>query len=247
MFAATEETRGTPVLPPVGLVTAPGSAKLKGGVLLKGFSGAAAHPEVAAAVQAAAKTLEASGHTIVGETDWPTPQPFQDDFLASWSLGAAQDMAGVEKLAGRKPDETLAEPFALAMAANAAKMTPADIEGVQQRLVAAATAYDDWIKGFDVVLSPVFTSPPSPLGFLRGDVPFEELRQRLLHEVGYTLIHNVSGAPAISLPLGQSQDGLPIGVQVSSAYGGERTLLELAYEFETSMPWSARRAVVWAG
>jgi amidase len=133
------------------------------------------------------------------------------------------------------------------MAANAAKMTPADIEGVQQRLVAAATAYDEWIKGFNVVLSPVFTSPPSPLGFLRGDVPFEELRQRLLHEVGYTLIHNVSGAPAISLPLGQSQDGLPIGVQVSSAYGGERALLELAYEFEASMPWSARRAVVWAG
>jgi amidase len=247
MFAATEETRATPVLPPVGLVTAPGSAKLKVGVLLKGFSGAVAHPEVAAAVQAAAKTLEASGHAIVGETDWPTPQSFQDDFLAFWSLGAAQDMAGVEKLAGRKPDETLAEPFALAMAANAAKMTPADIEGVQQRLVAAATAYDEWIKGFNVVLSPVFTSPPSPLGFLRGDVPFEELRQRLLHEVGYTLIHNVSGAPAISLPLGQSQDGLPIGVQVSSAHGGERTLLELAYEFEASMPWSERRAVVWAG
>ena len=118
---------------------------------------------------------------------------------------------------------------------------------MQKRLIEATAAYDAWIAGFDVVISPVFTSPPSPLGYLRGDVPFDELRQRLLHEVGYTLIHNVSGAPAVSLPLGWSSAGLPIGVQVSAAPGAERTLLEIAYELEAAQPWIAKRPPVWTG
>src|SRR5690606_26482960 len=214
-FAATETPVAGAAYPPVGMVSAPGTAKLKVGVLTSGFGGVPAHAEVAAAVHATAKLLESAGHTLVGETTWPTAPTFQDDFLAFWSLGAAQDVQAVAELAGRPADETMVEPFTLAMAANAAQMTPADIENVQKRLVEATAAYNAWIAGFDVVLSPVFTSPPSPLGFLRGDVPFEDLRQRLLDEVGYTLIHNVAGTPAISLPLGWSSTGLPIGVQVS--------------------------------
>jgi len=113
--------------------------------------------------------------------------------------------------------------------------------------LAAATAYDEWIKGFDVVISPVFTSPPSPLGYLRGDVPFDTLRERLLHEVGYTLIHNISGAPAISLPMGWTTGGLPVGIQFSAANGAEKVLLELAYELEAAQPWIGKRPKVWAG
>jgi amidase len=79
----------------------------------------------------------------------------------------------------------------LRMAQNAGSMTDADIGATIQRLMAASMAYDEWMKGFDVVLSPVLSSPPSPLGYLRGDVPFDTLRERLLQQVGYTLIHNV--------------------------------------------------------
>ena len=126
-------------------------------------------------------------------------------------------------------------------------MKPADIEGVQKRLLQAAADYDKWIAGFDVVISPVFSGPPSPLGFLRGDVPFDTLRERLLTQVGYTLIHNVAGSPAISLPLGWSSNGLPVGVMVSAAKGQERILLELAYELEAAQPWKDKRPAVWAG
>jgi amidase len=246
-FAATEATGGAAVYPPVGLVTAPGKARLKVGVLTKGFAGFEPETEVAGIVQATAKLLEGMGHTITGPTSWPTAPTFGDDFLAFWSLGAAQDVAAAEKALGKKADETMVEPFTLAMAGNAATLKPADIEAIQQRLLAAAQAYDAWIKGFDVVISPVFTSPPSPLGYLRGDVPFDELRERLLHEVGYTLIHNVSGAPAISLPLGWTISGLPVGVQFSAAAGAEKTLLELAYEIEAAQPWIGKRPKVWAG
>ena len=216
-------------------------------MLSTGFGGAEPEAEVAGILQATAKLLEAQGHTITGSTKWPTAPTFGDDFLAYWSLGAAQDVAGVEKLLGKKADETMVEPFTLRMAANATTLKPADIEALQTRLLAAATAYDEWIKGFDVVISPVFTSPPSPLGFLRGDVPFDTLRERLLHEVGYTLIHNISGAPAMSLPLGWTTGGLPVGIQFSAANGAEKLLLELAYEIEAAQPWIGKKPKVWAG
>jgi amidase len=246
-FAACEASAPAAVFAPVGLVTGPSKTRLKVGVLTKGFAGFEPEAEVGGIVQATAKLLEAQGHTIVGTTNWPTAPTFGDDFLAFWSLGAAQDVAGVEKLLGKKADETMVEPFTLSMAANAAKLKPADIEAIQQRLLAAATAYDEWIKGFDIVISPVFTSPPSPLGYLRGDVPFDTLRERLLHEVGYTLIHNISGAPAMSLPMGWTTDGLPVGVQFSAANGAEKMLLEIAYEMEAAQPWIGRKPKVWAG
>jgi len=214
-------------------------------VLTKGFAGFEADPEVAAAVNATAKTLEGLGHTVTGTTTWPTPATFMDDFLAFWSLGALQDITEGSKAVGRAPDDTLFEPFSLRMAENGAKMTPAEIQAVQGRLIAAANAYNTWIKDFDIVISPVFKSKPSPLGYLRGDVPFDTLRERLIEQVGYTLIHNVSGAPGMSLPLGWSSDGLPIGVQVSGALGSEKTLIEIAYELEAATPWIGKRPGVW--
>jgi amidase len=77
-------------------------------------------------------------------------------------------------------------------------------------------------------------------------VPFDTLRERLLQQVGYTLIHNVAGAPAISLPLGWTSGGLPVGVQVSAAKGQERVLLELAFELEAAQPWIGKKPGVWA-
>ncbi|OYX45073.1 MAG: hypothetical protein B7Y90_18955 [Alphaproteobacteria bacterium 32-64-14] len=245
MTAATEATGTAAVYPPIGLVTGPGARRLKIGVLTKGFAGFEADLEVAAAVNATAKTLEGLGHTVTGTTTWPTPATFMDDFLAFWSLGALQDITEGSKAVGRAPDDTLFEPFSLRMAENGAKMTPAEIQAVQGRLIAAANAYNTWIKDFDIVISPVFKSKPSPLGYLRGDVPFDTLRERLIEQVGYTLIHNVSGAPGMSLPLGWSSDGLPIGVQVSGALGSEKTLIEIAYELEAATPWVGKRPGVW--
>ena len=196
-------------------------------------------------MNATAKTLEGLGHIITGTTTWPTSPTFTDDFLAFWSLGALQDVTAGSKAVGRAPDDTLFEPFSLRMAENGAKMTPVEIQAVSGRLIAAAAAYDAWIKGFDIVISPLFKSPPSPLGYLRGDVPFDTLRQRLTEQVGYTLIHNISGAPAISLPLGWSSGGLPIGIQFSGAMGSEKMLLEIAYELEAATPWIGKRPGVW--
>jgi amidase len=68
-------------------------------------------------------------------------------------------------------------------------------------------------------------------------VPFDELLRRLQEHVGYTPLANALGNAAISLPMGRSHRGDPIGVQVSAPWGEERRLLELAFELEAAKPW----------
>jgi hypothetical protein len=87
------------------------------------------------------------------------------------------------------------------------------------------------------VLSPVLAHVTPPLGHLSPSVPFDELLDRLRGYVTYTPLHNAAGAPAISLPIALSEQGLPIGVQLSGAYGDERTLLEVAYALEAAAGW----------
>jgi amidase len=89
----------------------------------------------------------------------------------------------------------------------------------------------------DVVLSPVLAHTTPEIGYLSPHQPFDQLFDRLLHYVAFTPYNNVSGGPAISLPMGRSTGGLPVGVQLAARYGDERKLLELAYEIEEARPW----------
>ena len=79
------------------------------------------------------------------------------------------------------------------------------------------------------------TTPP--IGHLAPTLDFEELFSRLQTYVGFTPFNNAAGSPAISLPLGATSTGLPIGVHFSADLGDERTLLELAYELEEARPF----------
>ena len=72
------------------------------------------------------------------------------------------------------------------------------------------------------------------------------LIERLTGYVGYTTLHNVAGAPAMSVPLHWTPDGLPVGVQFAARAGQERTLFQLAYELERARPWAGRHPPLWA-
>ena len=86
-------------------------------------------------------------------------------------------------------------------------------------------------------MNPTVAMPPPELGFIGPEVEFDTALERLKWFSPFTPVQNVSGTPAISLPLGRSADGLPIGIQFASAMGAERTLLELALELEEAAPW----------
>jgi amidase len=102
-----------------------------------------------------------------------------------------------------------------------------------------------WADGHDVLVTPTIPEPPVPLGEIAPDAPdpFEVLL-RLGALTTFTVPWNVTGQPAISLPLHWNDDGLPIGVQLIAAYGREDVLIRLASQLEAARPWAARRPPV---
>ena len=169
------------------------------------------------------------------------------DFLAIWASGAAELVDAVAQSIGRQPDETLLEPFTLAMAELVHQMPAGGLEQSVARLTADGQAYDRWLQQYDVILSPVLGKPPAPLGWVAPTVAIPDLTERLNTYVGYTTLHNVAGAASMSVPLHWTADGLPVGVQFAGRAGAERMLFELAYELEAAQPWAWRRPPVSVG
>ncbi|MBW8812785.1 MAG: amidase [Caulobacterales bacterium] len=241
MFAAIEDAGPGAQLPPVGLVTAPLTRKLRVGLLMEGGSGRAPAPEVRAATQDSARLLESLGHHVV-PTAWPIGPEFGDDFLLLWAADAAQLAAAIARASGAPPNAEVLEPFTLGLAELAARAPKDALPQALQRLHAAAMAYDPWFVGhqLDVVMSPVVAWTPPPLGTVGPQVPFETLIPRLVEYVGYTTYHNVVGAPAMSVPLHWTADGLPVGTMFAARVGFEALLFQLAYQLEEARPWADR-------
>jgi amidase len=226
----------------VGFVTAPGKRRLRIGVLLENGLGHSPQPEVAAANASTAKLLASLGHRV-DYTHLPFDgAQFIQDFLLFWANGAKGLADGLAKAIGRAPDDTVLEPFSLGMAEMARKAGPQALAASVGRLQENALAYDTWFPShqFDVVLSPVLSSPAPKLGEVGPLVDFDTLIARLKEYVGYTPIHNVAGAPSMSVPLNWTDAGLPVGSMFSARRGDERTLFELAYQLEAARPWAHR-------
>ncbi|MCB9686393.1 MAG: amidase [Alphaproteobacteria bacterium] len=233
-FAAAEQAFADPSLPPVGHVRGPGTARLRVGLYTGSPLGSPIDPEVVAAARGTAATLEELGHRVT-EVPFPFDDRFERDFLLYWAF-VAWATAQLGRRAGDRFDRRQLEPWTQGLMRSFRRRAwrlPTAI----LRLRRFARTWDAGFEGIDVLVTPVTAAPPPPLGHLAPTVPFDQKRERLLAYVPYTPAHNVSGAPGISLPLGRSSDGRPIGVQLSTRVGGERTLLELAYELEQARPW----------
>jgi amidase len=242
LLALTEDRKADASYPPLGVVAGPGKRRLRIGVLLANAEGHAPTPDVVAATDHAARLVAGLGHHV-SEVRLPYDgDRFMHDFLLFWASGAKQLADGIARATGRKPDETLLEPFSLSLAEMAARASPQALVQTLDRLKADVLAYDTWFSAyqFDVVLSPVLSSGPPKLGEMGPTVPFDTLVPRLIEYVGYTPIHNLAGAPAMSVPLYWTPQGLPIGTMFAARAGQERMLLELAYELEAAAPWAQR-------
>jgi amidase len=242
LFALTQDTALRASFPPISPVTGPAARRLRVGVLLENGLGHSPSPEVVAATDHATRLLAGLGHHI-DYTHLPYDGgQFIQDFLLLWANGAAQIADAIGHAIGRAPDGRELEGFSLGLVEMARKAGPAAMGPVLQRLQANALAYDTWFPAhqFDVVLSPVVSSGPPLLGDVGPLVPFDTVVPRLMEYVGYTPIHNIAGAPAMSVPLYWTEAGLPIGTMFAARAGNERTLFELAYELEAANPWAQR-------
>jgi amidase len=112
-----------------------------------------------------------------------------------------------------------------------------------QKLVREAAALFD---EFDVYLTPVTGTPPPRIGHIDPLNPDPtELNQRQAESFPFSPPFNMTGQPAMSVPLAWSGDGLPLGMQFAARYGDEGTLFRLAGQLEEARPWRQRRPAVW--
>ena len=197
--------------------------------------GTPAHPECVAAVAAAAALCEELGHSVE-RVGVPYDDRFHEDFFLLWATMAFAITRFGKQLIHPEMDHTLVEPFTEGLTAyfrrNAAKAPAAIL-----RLRRFGRQYAGSFDRFDVFMNPTVAMPPPELGFIGPEVEFETALERLKWFIPFTPVQNVSGTPAISLPLARSADGLPLGIQLAAAMGAERTLLELALELEEAAPW----------
>ena len=234
-FAEAEKYYRNSKLPAVGHVTGPGKQRLRIGLMVDSIAGDPTCPQTRAAVEATAKQLSALGHHVdVAHID--LPQRFVDDFLLYWAMLAFFVSKFGRALFPQGFDSQQLDPLSQGLARHYRQRflkTP----GMLRQLRQSQARYAEVFNQYDVVLTPVLAHTTPELGYLGADVDFDTQLERLLRYTTFTPANNASGSPGLSLPLGQADNGLPIGVQLNGRHGEERTLLELAFELEQVQPF----------
>lgn len=234
-YAAAERLYADPSLPAIGHVTEPIRERLRIAVVGDGLAGIRLHEQNLAALGRTATLLEGLGHRVEYVAN-PFPEQLARDFLRYWALqGYFLKHSG--RLAfgpGFEPGRTdsFTDGLAAMFTAHWAQM-PASI----RRLRTAGAATLPLFERFDVVLSATLGQPLPTLASLSPELPFRPRMLRLMRLVTTTPLDNVTGNPAISLPLAHDDDGLPLGMQFSAAMGQEALLLGLALELEAAVSW----------
>jgi amidase len=234
-FALAEEHYKNPTLPPLGHITTPGRKRLKIGMFTQKISGDETDTACVEAVHKAAALCEELGHEVQ-EIKVPISAQFADDFLLYWGMLAAS-ISHLGKLAvDRHMDTGNLEPLTHGLAKHFTRNLlkfPFALRRLYQFEAQYATAFAD----LDVLLSPTLGQPAPPLGYLALDLPFEQARERLVNFASFTAAQNVAGAPAISLPMHHTAEGIPVGAHFAAAMGHEFRLIELALEIEQAQPF----------
>jgi amidase len=204
-----------------------------------------ADPEVVHGLHSAAALLRELGHEVVEDSPaLPSPDSL-DVFLQVFGPGIALGIGFGERLAGRPPDEDEIEPMSRVVLelARALPSTGYLTAVAQLQLLARGTVA--FFADYDLLLTPVLAARPLPIGELHGcgDEPLADLH-RSGRFAPYTALFNVTGQPAISVPVGFGEDGLPTAAQLVGHPLGEETLLQVAAQIEAARPWSDRRPAV---
>ena len=207
--------------------------------------GVTADPDGSAAVAAAAALLGSLGHDVTEEHPAALGEAeFSSHFVNLVAASLASDLAVWATELGRPIGDDEVEAgnavfAAIGRSLDAGRyLVTLEWFGRWRRRMAAW-----WADGFDVLVTPVLNGPPPPIGWLSDPA---EGTSRVIGLLQYTAQFNVTGQPAVSLPLHWTADGLPIGVQLVGAFGREDLLVRLAAQLEQAAPWRGRRPPVHA-
>ena len=192
-------------------------------------------------VHAVAKQLEALGHHV--EPAWPSILADNETgraFSAIWSTNMGTSLRKWADTLGRELTVDDVEIMNWAQSEYAKHVNGVDFAMAQSAAITFRRAVQTWwSEGWDLLLSPTLSEPPLPVGSMLNDTerPMAPLA-RAGEWVVFTSQFNMSGQPAISLPLHRTPTGLPVGIQLVAAYAREDLLIRVASQLEQAMPWA---------
>ncbi|MEM7111078.1 MAG: amidase family protein [Chloroflexota bacterium] len=206
-------------------------------------------PEVAAVVHNVAKMCETLGHDVVLASPRYDYESFLEAMLVMWTFGVDtyfEEMAGEM---GRMVSSETLEPVTLDYYEFAKKLTPKDFVQATAVLNKVNRDTGHFFEEYDVLLTPTLSMLPQEIGRYAQsrDMSFYNFFRLCDESMAYLPLFNMNGHPAISLPLGMSQSGLPIGLQFAGRFGDEATLIQLAGTLEEAVPWNNRMSRMHVG
>ena len=196
-----------------------------------------------AATREAAEVLESLGHDVEERAPaWSEPALIEH-FLNIWIAQAGAQVALLQEVLGDGFDRSKLEPLTREMTDASEQISSAQyIESLRWLQVMSRVMIAFW-DDVDVLVTPTLAKPPIEIGALRvsDGQPAIDMLTSAADWVAFTPAINVTGQPAISLPLHQSPDGLPVGVHLIGPPAGEELLLSLSAQVESARPWADRR------
>jgi amidase len=213
----------------------PGRLRI-GRTLQNPVEGAEVHPDCVQAYEDASALLAGLGHDVedIGMPLGPDVVPF---FETLWYAYAT--------LAPLSPEqEDLLLPLTRYLRGRGQAVRAPELIFSQGYLQFVTRAALDTLNAYDVILTPTLAAPPAPVGWFDKVEPAQNF-ERQKQFTPFTAVYNVSGQPAVSVPLHWTGDGLPIGVMLAARMGDERTLISLSAQLEAARPWKDRHPPLW--
>jgi amidase len=231
----------TPAPPPAGesflgyAAREPGRLRI-GRTLRHPVGDGTVHPDCVAAYEDASQLLASLGHEVE-DVDMPFGPDAIPAFETLWYA-----MAMLAPVDPAREDRLL--PLTTYLRERGQQVTAGQLVQAQAYLQFVVRAALTVLNAYDAVLMPTLASPPVPVGYFEEVAPPENF-ERQKRFTPYTAVFNVSGQPAVSLPLYWTDGGLPIGVMLAGRMGEESTLISLSAQLESARPWRDRHPSLW--
>jgi amidase len=230
--------------------------------------GTPVHQECIQAVEETAKLLEGLGHKVEEAQPEVNGMAALKSYLTMCFGEAAALFEDMKAVLGRKPALSDVEPLTWTMGLLGRTLSAGDFARAKREWGIAGRAMGRFHRTYDLYMTPTLASPPVRIGELQPK-PYERFAMKLINALGlgvaltatgmvdqmaeaslsripFTELANLTGQPAMSVPLHWTPDGLPVGVHFMAPFGEEATLFRLAAQLEKARPWFDKHAPVWA-
>ena len=205
---------------------------------LKKLDGNPLHPDCEAAVRRAARLCEELGHSVEEATPAFDLGRLIPSFITIWTANLAAGIDVTARLTGQTPAPDLFEGLTWSMFEAGRRVAASDYLLAKAALQQAGRSAARFHETHDLWLTSTLGTPPMKLGTFDGEErDIMKAFAALFDYVPFTALQNVTGQPAISLPLHRNAEGLPIGVHFTGRFGEEVMLLQVAGELERVRPW----------